>query len=275
MKDASATSWFSPLARAFGAKAAPLWCAAPSSRLMGLDALRGLAVVWMAVFHFCFDLAHFRLIDQNFYADPFWRGQRTLIVSLFLLCAGMGQAIAVHQGQSWARFGRRWAQVAACALLVTLGSWWMFPNSFITFGVLHGMAVMLVLTRLCLPLGRGLWVLGLLAVALPFWFQHPFFDTRATNWVGLVTHKPITEDYVPVLPWWGVMLMGAAVGQWLMAHRPQWLAAAELTVLPACRVWAVPLATLGRWSLSFYMVHQPVFLGLLTAWMAAAAWWRA
>ena len=77
-----------------------------------LDALRAVAIVWMAVFHFCFDLNHFGFTRQNFYTDPFWTLQRSAIVSLFLFCAGMGQAIALDQRQPWPRFWRRWAQVA-------------------------------------------------------------------------------------------------------------------------------------------------------------------
>ena len=87
----------------------------------------------MALFHFCFDLNHFGFIKQNFYADPFWTVQRTCIVSMFLFCAGFGQAIALDQGRGDSRFTpafwRRWAQVAGCAVLVTLGSLWMFPRS--------------------------------------------------------------------------------------------------------------------------------------------------
>ena len=115
-----------------------------NARFETVDALRGLAMLWMTVFHFCFDLNEFGYIRQDLYHDPFWTVQRTLIVSLFLLCAGMGQAMAVAQGQSWSRFWRRWAQVAVAALLVTAGSWWMYPRSFIYFGVLHGIALMLI-----------------------------------------------------------------------------------------------------------------------------------
>lgn len=223
-----------------------------------LDALRGLAIVWMAVFHFCFDLNHYGWIRQDFYRDPIWTGQRTAIVSLFLLCAGMGQALALHQGLSWPRFWRRWGQVAGCALLVSLGSYLMYPRSFISFGVLHGMAVMLLLLRMAGPRLSSLngLLLGLAALLLPLWLQHEFFDSRWTNWLGLVTHKPITEDYVPVLPWLGVMLWGFVLGRWLLRSRPAVLTGA----LPA---FARPLAVLGRWSLSFYMVHQPVLIGLL------------
>lgn len=225
-----------------------------------LDALRGLALVWMAVFHFCFDLAHARLIDANFYRDPFWTTQRTLILSLFLLCAGAGQAIATAQGQSWPRFWRRWAQVAGCALLVSAGSYVMFPHSYIYFGVLHGMAVMLIIARLTAPLGRWLWPLGLLALCLPLWVSHPSFDTRLTSILGLVTHKPITEDYVPILPWLGVMWSGVAATQWVLARHPAWLTSLARPLSPKMTSQTSPhraLSLLGRWSLTFTCCTNP------------------
>ena len=189
-------------------------------RLDRLDALRAVAIIWMATFHFCFDLNYFGLIRQNFYSDPLWTVQRACIVALFMFCAGMAQAVAAEQALSWGRFWRRWAQVAGCAVLVSIGSWLMFKDRFISFGVLHGIAVMLIIVRLTAGWGAGLWFTGAVAMVLPWLVHHPFFDSRLTNWVGLITHKPLTEDYAPVLPWLGVMWWGMAAGLWVLRqHR--------------------------------------------------------
>ena len=185
-------------------------------------------------------------------------------MSLFLFTAGLSQAVALHQGQGWPRFWRRWAQVAGCALLVSIGSSFMFPKSWIFFGVLHGIAVMLIAARLLAPLRGGLWPLAAACVALPALWRHPVFDAPWLSWVGVVTRKPITEDWVPVLPWFGVMLAGLAATQWLLAHRR---AAVAGPVPGALR----PLALLGRWSLSFYMLHQPVLLGAIVLYRTIAA----
>lgn len=246
-----------------------------SSRFEAVDALRGAAMLWMTAFHLSFDLNQFGYIHQNFYTNPFWTGQRTLIVSLFLACAGMGQALAVDAGQSWVRFWRRWAQVAGCALLVTAGSWLMYPQTFIYFGVLHGMAAMLLLARLSVGWGRGLWPAG--AVVIAIYFVAPYaiptmasprlvdlLNSPSLNWLGLITVKPVTEDYVPLLPWLGVMWWGVAAGNGLGAA----LKAGHVTgqVPPVFQ----PLVRLGRWSLSYYMVHQPVMIGalMLIAWVS-------
>ncbi|MCF8210592.1 MAG: DUF1624 domain-containing protein [Rhodoferax sp.] len=244
-------------------------------RFQGVDLLRGFAMLWMTGFHFCFDLAQQGFIRQNFYTDPFWTWQRTCILSLFLLCAGMGQAIALEQGQSWQRFGRRWLQIAGCALLVSAGSALMFPNSYIYFGVLHGMALMLIVVRLTAPAGRWLWLLGALALALKplaaYAIDAELLSTalngKALNWLGLISRKPITEDFVPLIPWLGVMWWGMALMQWQL--KQQGLAAKEAVHGNPARslpVLLAPIALLGRWSLSYYMLHQPVLLAGLWLW---------
>lgn len=226
------------------------------TRFDRLDALRGLAIVWMAAFHFSFDLNYFHFIRQDFYRDPAWTVQRTCIVTLFMLCVGAGQGIAAAQGQSRARFWKRVAQIAGCAVLVSIGSLVMFPRSFISFGVLHAIALMLIVARFTTSWGAWRWPIGLVAMLLPWFVADPFFDSRWTNWVGLITHRPLTEDYAPILPWLGVVWWGAAAAEWLLARHPGLLSGR----LPGA---AHPLAVLGRWSLSFYMLHQPVLIGLL------------
>ena len=234
------------------------------SRIDAIDTLRGLALVWMTAYHFCFDLNNLGWARLDFYRDPVWTLQRTVILSLFLFCAGLGQAVAVQQQLSWPRFWRRWLQIAGCALLVSAGSWWMFPNSYIYFGVLHGLALMLVIARLTAAWARWLALLALWALATPFVAAamldgSPWADplnAPALNWLGLITRKPVTEDYVPLLPWLGVVWLGV------------WAGSALLRLAPALRdwqadgVWAV-LALLGRRSLLYYMLHQPVMIGSL------------
>jgi uncharacterized membrane protein len=242
------------------------------SRYDSIDALRGLAIVWMTVFHFCFDLNHFGWIKLQMLTDPVWTIQRTLIVSLFLFCAGLGQAVALARsepGQVFSpAFWRRWAQVAGAAVLVSAGSWWIFGKGYIYFGVLHGIAAMLVLLRCMAGVGRWFWPLGLFFIAISWiaFVAHgysselDFLHTKAFNWLGLIRVKPFTQDYVPVLPWLGVMCWGLAAGQWVLARRPGWL----MRPLLGARLTA-PLALLGRWSLTYYLLHQPVLMGLMTA----------
>ena len=238
-----------------------------ATRFGRLDALRGVAMVWMATYHFAYDLNFFRLARIRLSTDPVWTVQRTCIVGLFLFCAGAGQAIALRHtpraplGERFdARFRRRWAQVAGCALLVSAVSYTMFPRTFISFGVLHAVAAMLIVVRLTAGAGLALWVLGLAALLLPHLVASPFFDSRWTNWVGFTTHRPPTMDYVPLLPWIGAMWWGVAAAGWALRHRPGWLAGP----LPAL---LAPLAARGRWPLTFYTLHQPLLMGGLQLWM--------
>ena len=233
--------------------------AAPSTnRIAGLDALRGLAIVAMIAYHLCFDLRYFGVTHWDFEHDLRWLTARTLILSSFLLIAGISAVLAQRQASPFRHWLRHVGIIAGAALLVSAGSWLMFPRSFIWFGVLHAIALSLLLAR---PLtGRPVVaaLVGIAVIVAGSTYANAAFDNRMLGWIGFMTAKPVTEDYVPLFPWTGVLLLGVAAGHALV--RTRFAALAPLARLPAA------LRFLGRHSLIVYLLHQPLLLGLL--WLA-------
>ena len=209
----------------------------------------------MIAFHFAFDLAYFRVTASDFYHDPFWLHARTAILSSFLLLAGVSLVLAERSPRGRERFWLHVARVAACAIAVSVGSWLVFPRSYIWFGVLHAIALSLVLIRPLVPHPRVALVLGVAVIVAGDLLHATLFDGRPLGWIGFATMKPVTEDYVPLFPWSGVMLVGIAVGHALV--RNQFRVIAPLSHLPRALAW------LGRHSLAVYMIHQPLLIGLL------------
>jgi uncharacterized membrane protein len=233
--------------------------ATPAPRLPLVDALRGFAVAQMIVYHFIYDLNYFGWLDLGMTRNQPWLGWRTAIVSQFLLLVGVSLVLRLARRPAWRDFWLRWAQIAAAAALVSLGSWLMFGPRFIYFGILHFIAVALLASRLLAPLRE--WNLVLAAAALLAWlgYSDPWFNAAPANIVGFVTEKPRTEDYVPLFPWLAATLAGVGLGAlWQrrgFALAPAWQ---RLNARPPrLLVW------LGTWALTVYLVHQPILIGLL------------
>jgi uncharacterized membrane protein len=224
-------------------------------RIAGLDALRGIAIVAMVVYHFCFDLRYFRLARWDFEHDPFWLTARAAILSSFLMIAGISAALARRDPRADARWSRHVAMIAGAAALVTAASLMMFPRSFIWFGVLHAIAVSLIIARPLTGRPGAAALAGIAVIIAGLTLSSPLFDNRALGWLGFMTQKPVTEDYVPIFPWTGVLLLGIAAGHALSQNGFALLA--PLGRAPRA------LRFLGRHSLAVYLVHQPVLLGAL------------
>ncbi|HEX6136147.1 MAG TPA: heparan-alpha-glucosaminide N-acetyltransferase [Casimicrobiaceae bacterium] len=227
---------------------------APAARIAGLDALRGLAIVAMIVYHFCYDLRYFGFTRSDFERDWRWLTARTLILSSFLLIAGASAVLAQRQAVPFARWARRIALIAGAALLVSAASWLMFPRSYIWFGVLHAIAASLLLAQPLVQRPLLAALVGVAVIASGVALADPAFDNRALGWIGFMTAKPVTEDYVPLFPWAGVLFVGVAAGHWLV--RTRFAALAPLGRVPAWLRW------LGRHSLIVYLVHQPLLIGV-------------
>jgi len=227
-------------------------------RVEAVDAMRGLAIVAMVVYHFVFDLRFYSVVRADFENDPFWLTYRAIVLSTFLLVVGVSLVLARHYGVSTGRFARRVGVIALCALAATIGSYLVFPERFIYFGILHSIAVASLLARPLAGRPRLALGLGVLAIVAGLVLSHPFFDSRAASWLGFNTVKPPTEDFVPLFPWLGVVLVGIWLGHEFL--RRDFAPIAPLARTPDWLHW------MGRHSLAIYMVHQPVLLGLL--WLA-------
>ena len=213
----------------------------------------------MIAYHFCFDLNHFGVIHQNFYRDPFWLAARGFILSSFIALVGVSLALTAQHGIRTAAYVKRLALIAVCAVAVSAGSYLIFPASWIYFGVLHFILVAGIVGLAFVRLHWTNLIAGLALVAAGVVFAFPLFDQPWLNWVGLMTRKPVTEDYVPLLPWFGVVLLGLFGGkQLLTARNSAWVRRWRGTS-PISRL----LRWLGRHSLAVYMLHQPVLIGML------------
>ena len=228
----------------------------PLTRIRAIDALRGAAICMMIVYHAAFDLNWFHIISADFNHDRFWLSFRDLIVSSFLLLVGVSLVLASRAGISPKRFWNRIALVGACAILVTVGSYVTFPKTFITFGILHCIVVSSILGWPLVRFPRAALMVGIVVIVAGVATGLPMFDLPLLNWVGLMTHKPATEDYVPLLPWFGVVLVGISIGWWLLKRRMHDLR----QISRASPKW---LTWVGRHSLLVYMIHQPIMMGLL------------
>lgn len=228
-----------------------------------LDILRGVAIIAMVVFHIAWDLYYFGYSSVDVTTELGWVIFQKSILSSFLLLVGAGLVLAHGRGIRWNRFWRRFAVLVACALLVTAGTYWMFPDYFVFFGVLHAIALFSLggLAFLRLPP----WLVAAIGVAVitaSFLYSDPMFATRELGWIGFWPTSPPTSDVVPIFPWFGVVLLGIAAMRLILASR----LAEDLGHFHSDEPLARGLAFMGRWSLPIYVVHQPliiaVFFGL-------------
>ena len=223
------------------------------TRIPAVDAVRGLALVHMVVYHFFAFSSLGGLLSVDLASPALVVWQRS-IASTFFLLVGVGLALGTQRGVDWRRLGWRQAKLAVFAGVVTVTSLVLDPSMVVVFGILHAI---FVCTWLALPLAQrprlaaGLGALLVLAATL----SDPFFDGRAWAWTGLAAHPPLTFDRQPLLPYLGVVLLGVPLGH-------AWRARPSLAG-DAQHLLTRGLGLLGRWSMWIYMAHVPVLIGIV------------
>ncbi|AAL51990.1 hypothetical protein BMEI0809 [Brucella melitensis bv. 1 str. 16M] len=132
----------------------------PRPRLGRIDIAHGIALIAMAIYHFGWDLEFFGYMAPATTAQGGWKLFARCIASSFLFLVGFSLVLAHGRGIRWRPMAKRLLQIIAAAAAISAVTWYMTPDSFIFFGILHQIALASVLgffSSIFRPASRQRW----------------------------------------------------------------------------------------------------------------------
>lgn len=208
-----------------------------------IDLIRGFTIILMVIFHTSFDLNHFGIIQVDILHHPFWYFLPRLIVFLFFFAVGISLKIAHNDQIHWKSFFQRLLKISFFAGLISLVTWYLFPDNWIYFGTLHCIAIISVIGLFFIH-RENLALIVALALFIPsiIWDKNlPFFELPIQSF-----------DYISPFPWLGALLIGIYATKWQF----------HLVKINRNQL-NDSLQFLGKHSLSIYLLHQPFLFGTI------------
>ena len=230
-----------------------------------MDAARGVAIIMMIVYHSTYDLDTLGGYDIQSTSGN-WALFADVTAGLFLFLVGVSLAISRSRSglTGWRLFGKylaRGLRILAYGMVLTV-VFLALGMGVVAFGILHLIGVSIILAYPFLRLRLTNLVLGILIFAAGQYIlaQEPYAQSIWLLPFGVVPEDMIMPDYRPLLPWFGVVLIGLFFGNIVYGYDRRPTVPEE-----KAPVLARPLLPLGRNSLSIYLIHQPIIIALLAA----------
>lgn len=271
-------------------------------RAFELDALRGLAIFMMICHHFIWDVRY--LLDYDlfqFQESTFFNyALQPFFLSVFIVISGI---CCTFSRNNLKRSLRLLIGSVAISIIMALVSVLLLnigvindlhrEGLFVFFNILHLLTVGTFLCWLIESfertklLGNRIVLVdnafvsptvnsALIIAALFIFLAEPFIDrfqreftTYAFLPLGIIPKNCISMgDYLPIIPWLGVFLIGMSLGRILYREKQ--------TAFPGApnilRTISTPFEFIGRHSLLFYLIHQPILLAILFGGRYAQIW---
>lgn len=236
-----------------------------TQRYWELDFLRGVAIVLMVVYH--------GLVDYSFITGApflitgitnlFWQ-DGTIILFLMLFGVGTVLSTSKHSSQPKAVFKktiRKTLLLFGWGMIITVITFTFVRDEFVVFGIMHFLGIC---TLLQYPLRKHRYlnlVIGIIIIILGNYLSGYRFRFTFLLWLGFIPKGGFNSiDYFPIFPWFGYILIGVFLGNTLYPKGISRLRIKDYSGFPLVKF----LSFLGRQSLKIYLIHQPLFLALLS-----------
>jgi uncharacterized membrane protein len=228
-------------------------------RFIEIDLVRGIAIAFMVAFHFLWDLDYYGMspLDKQVY----WYSQ--VIPIIFFILVGMCLVLSAKK-KTMEQMMVRGAIILLIGCIISVISTFIIPDKPVAFGVLHCIGLSMILgaffikmkVKVLLYLSMPVLFFGLLLNRLP---------VEKPNILQLIVglHQEdlskYTVDYFPMLPWFGIVLVGMALCGILYKDGRRQFPFPDLTKYIPAKV----MSYVGKHSLTIYLAHQPIIAGTL------------
>jgi len=228
-------------------------------RIWELDTLRGLAILMVIAFHTIFNLEIFFGFKNFNHESGFWFYEGRIAAILFILLVGVASSLVQHRytyNKASKKNAYRGLRLIGLGLIVTISSYLFDSNNTIWFGILHFMGLSILIS---IPLARYKKLNLLLATTLllTYYQTSKIYTTSYLGIIfGILPPSFQSYDHYALIPWMGFILIGIALGNWFYPNDKPIVKRRQY----AFEKW---LATIGKYSLLIYLIHQPIILGIM------------
>lgn len=236
-------------------------------RVNGIDFIRGLAVINMVLYHLLYDLVYIFGVSIGWFTlSKVYYWQQAIVIT-FVFISGISCSFSKQNI-------KRGIEIFFCALILSLVTYIALPREFIAFGILHFLGISIILFGVLrktldkIPNILGAlssFILFLVTKGIPrgfigvgdiklFELPYGLYNSDYWFWLGFPGKNFSSGDYVPMFPWFFLLLLGYFTWKFISSYSyPKWFARIKVPVIN----W------IGKKSLWIYMVHQPILYGIL------------
>ena len=219
----------------------------------------------MILFHVLYDLNYFNIFKINF-DTHFFQSYIYLNATPFLLLVGISLSLSFSRAKKTMterelqkKFLLRGLKIFGYGLIITLVTWFYLVDGFIIFGILHCIGISIILAYPFLKFQKYILQSGVPLIIASIFLKTLTFDFNWLLWLGFIPAGFYTVDYFPLLPWFGVVLVGIFIGNKLYKDNKRIFNLKDMSAFKPVKFFCF----IGRHSLVVYLLHQPIVIGII------------